>query len=93
MGGIGVRCVCRGAVPAPDDAPNNDTGRENKTGRGDPAPTVDDAIDTFRKARRIAPHAGVIKSLLRLFDELVKCDKDSILKGVREMIEATPLVE
>ena len=57
------------------------------------APTVDDAIETFRKARKIAPHAGVVKSVLRLFDELVKCDGEGLLKGVREVIEATPLVE
>ncbi len=49
-------------------------------------PTVDDAIETFRKARKIAPHAGVVKSVLRLFDELVKCDEEGVLKGVREVI-------
>ncbi len=49
----------------------------------DIAPTVDDAIETFRKARKIAPHAGVVKSVLRLFDELVKCDEDGVLKDVR----------
>jgi tetratricopeptide (TPR) repeat protein len=47
------------------------------------APTVDDAIETFRKARKIAPHAGVVKSVLRLFDELAKCDQNGILKDVR----------
>jgi tetratricopeptide (TPR) repeat protein len=72
--------LCRGAVPAPDDAPNN-------TGRGDPAPTVNDAIETFRAARKIAPHAGVVKSVLRLFDELVKCDEAGILKDVRIAVE------
>ncbi len=30
--------------------------------------------------------AGV-KSVLRLFDELVKCDEEGVLKGVREVIE------
>jgi len=45
------------------------------------------AIETFKQARKIAPHAGVVKSVLRLFDELVKCDGDGILKGVREIIE------
>ena len=50
------------------------------------APTVDDAIETFRKARKIAPHAGVVKSVLRLFDELVKCEGGEILKDVREAI-------
>ncbi|MBK9600919.1 MAG: hypothetical protein IPO36_03610 [Anaerolineales bacterium] len=50
------------------------------------APT-DDAIQTFRAARKIAPHAGVVKSVLRLFDELVKCDEDNILKDVRAAVE------
>jgi hypothetical protein len=48
---------------------------------------VDDAIETFRKARKIAPHAGVVKSVLRLFDELVKCDGGEILKDVRSAVE------
>jgi tetratricopeptide (TPR) repeat protein len=80
-------CDGRGAasypksVPAPDDAPTNNTGR------GDPAPTVNDAIETFRKARKIAPHAGVVKSVLQLFDELVKCDEEGILKDVRIAVE------
>ncbi|MBI5825681.1 MAG: tetratricopeptide repeat protein [Chloroflexi bacterium] len=52
-----------------------------------------DAVETFRKARKIAPHAGVVKSVLRLFDELVKCDEEGVLKGVREVIEGNPLVE
>jgi tetratricopeptide (TPR) repeat protein len=73
--------LCRGAVPAPNDA------SINNTGRGDPAPTVDDAIKTFRKARKIAPHAGVVKSVLRLFDELVKCEGGEILKDVRKAAE------
>ena len=51
------------------------------------APTVDDAIETFRKARKIAPHAGVVKSVLRLFDELVKCDEEGVLKDVRKAVE------
>jgi len=45
------------------------------------------AMETFRKARKIAPHAGVVKSVLRLFDELVKCDEEGVLKDVREVIE------
>jgi len=53
------------------------------------APTVDDAIETFRKARKIAPHAGVVKRVLRLFDELAKCDTEGILKDVRSAIEGT----
>ena len=47
---------------------------------------VAEAVQTFRKARKIAPHAGVVKSVLRLFDELVKCDEEGMLKGVREVI-------
>lgn len=72
--------LCRGAVSAPKDDSAN-------IGRGDPAPTINDAIETFRKARRIAPHAGIVKSVLRLFDELVKCDKEGVLKDVRKAAE------
>jgi len=50
------------------------------------APTINDAIETFRKARKIAPHAGVVKRNLRLFDELSKCDEEGILKDVREAV-------
>ena len=50
-----------------------------------PIPT--DAIETFKKARKIAPHAGVVKSVLRLFDELAKCDPEGILKDVRSAVE------
>lgn len=31
--------------------------------------------------------------MLRRFDELVKCDKEGVLKGAREVIEEKPLVE
>ena len=48
---------------------------------------LDEAVETFRKARKIAPHAGVVKSVLRLFDELVKCDNEGILKDVRNAVE------
>lgn len=48
---------------------------------------IAEAVETFRKAREIAPHAGVVKSVLRLFDELVKCDSEGVLKGVREVVE------
>ena len=30
---------------------------------------------------------GVVKSVLHLFDELVKCDEEGVLKGLREVIE------
>ncbi|GJQ34343.1 MAG: hypothetical protein JETCAE01_03530 [Anaerolineaceae bacterium] len=45
------------------------------------------AIETFRKARKIAPHAGIVKSVLRLFDELMKCEGGEILKDVRNAVE------
>jgi hypothetical protein len=32
-------------------------------------------------------HAGVVKSVLRLFDELLKCDNEGILKDVRSAVE------
>jgi tetratricopeptide (TPR) repeat protein len=56
-------------------------------------PAFEQAIECFRKAREIAPHAGVVKSVLRLFDELAKCDEAGALKGIREVIDAKPLVE
>jgi len=48
---------------------------------------IAEAVKTFKRAREIAPHAGVAKSVLRLFDELVKCDEEGVLKDVREVIE------
>jgi hypothetical protein len=45
------------------------------------------AIETFRKARKIAPHVGIVKRNLRLFDELAKCDEEGILKDVRNAAE------
>lgn len=45
------------------------------------------AIETFRAARSSAPHVGVVKRVLRLFDELVKCDEDGLLKPVRAAVE------
>ncbi|MBU4225179.1 MAG: hypothetical protein KKC71_05095 [Chloroflexi bacterium] len=45
------------------------------------------AIETFRTARKIAPHAGVVKRVLRLFDELGQCDEEGILAEVRKAAE------
>jgi tetratricopeptide (TPR) repeat protein len=45
------------------------------------------AIEAFRAARKIAPHAGIVNSVLRLFDELAKCDTEGILKDVRQAVE------
>ena len=30
---------------------------------------------------------GVVKSVLRLFDELVKCDEEGVLKDVKKAVE------
>jgi len=48
---------------------------------------IAEAVKTFKRAREIAPHAGVVKSVLRLFDELVKCDEEGVLKDVRKAVE------
>jgi hypothetical protein len=45
------------------------------------------AVETFKKARKIAPHAGIVKQVRRLLDELVKCDEEGILKDVSSAIE------
>jgi hypothetical protein len=45
------------------------------------------AIETFRAARKIAPHVGAVKRVLRLFDELVKCDEEGVLAEVRKAAE------
>ncbi len=57
-----------------------DTAKQKK----DDALCVDKAIETFRNARKIAPHAGVINRTLRLFDELAKCDHDGLLIEARK---------
>ncbi|HAE59867.1 MAG TPA: hypothetical protein DCG54_10285 [Anaerolineae bacterium] len=61
--------------------PSGSTEAHDQPGRV--APTIEDAITTFREARKIAPHAGVVKRVLRLFDELAQCDPDGLLKDVR----------
>ena len=43
--------------------------------------------DVIEFASKIAPHAGAVKSVLRLFDELVKCDEEGVLKDVRKSAE------
>ncbi len=48
-----------------------------------------EAIEIFKSARKIAPHAGVVKSVLRLFDELMKCEGGEILKEVRKAVEGS----
>jgi hypothetical protein len=49
--------------------------------------SVDGAIEYFRAARKITSATGVVRRVLRLFDELVKCDADGILKDVRKAAE------
>jgi tetratricopeptide (TPR) repeat protein len=48
---------------------------------------IADAIESFQNARKIAPHAGIVKRNLRLFDELAKCDTEGILEDVRQAVE------
>jgi acyl-CoA synthetase (NDP forming) len=43
----------------------------------------------YGMARRVIPHVGVVKSGLRLFDELVKYDEEEVLKEMREVIEGS----
>ncbi len=44
------------------------------------------ALETFRAARKIASHAGVVKATLRLFDQLAVCDHAGVLAGVRQAV-------
>jgi tetratricopeptide (TPR) repeat protein len=64
-----------------ESPPAGESVRENLSG------LIEQAIETFRAARKIAPHAGVVKSVLRLFDELAKCDPNGILKDVRSAVQ------
>jgi hypothetical protein len=48
---------------------------------------VIDATEAFKMARKIAPHYGIVKQNLRLFDELAKCDTEGILKDARQAVE------
>ena len=43
--------------------------------------------DALEFARKIAPHVGVVKSMPRWFDVLVKCDEEGVLKDVRTAAE------
>ncbi len=73
--------LCGAAIAADDDGRRTvDDGQSSMVYR-------QQAIESFKQARKIAPHAGVVKSVLRLFDELVKCDEDGILKDVRKAAE------
>jgi hypothetical protein len=38
-------------------------------------------------ARKIAPHVGIVKRVLQLFDELVKCDEEGILKDEEKWLK------
>jgi hypothetical protein len=60
-----------------------DGGRLTKDG----GKCIAEAMEVFREARKIAPHAGVVKSVFRLLDELAKCDEEGILKDVRKAVE------
>jgi tetratricopeptide (TPR) repeat protein len=49
------------------------------------------ALETFRAARKIAPHAGIVERVLRLFEELVKCDEEGVLGEVRKAAEGSEI--
>jgi hypothetical protein len=47
--------------------------------------------ETFRVARKATSAAGVVKRVLRVFDELAKCDQEGVLAEVRMAVELTNL--
>jgi len=76
--------ICRSRLRSPgrgqrDPGDNEELSRSKRD--------LQDAIETFRTARKVAPHAGIVKRALRLFDELVKCDEQGILKNMRNAVE------
>jgi len=48
---------------------------------------IADPMETFHLAWKIAPHADIVKSVFRFFDELVRCDDEGILNDVRKAVE------
>jgi tetratricopeptide (TPR) repeat protein len=48
---------------------------------------IAEATDAFHQAYCIAPHAGVIRHNLQLFDELAKCDSEGVIRDVRPAVE------
>lgn len=44
------------------------------------------AVYAFTTTRKIAPHIGVVKEVLQLFDELAKCDPEGVLIDVRKTV-------
>ncbi len=57
--------------------------RENKS---QSAQAINDAIVSFQAARKVSCEAGVVKSVLQLFDALAESDNKGILKEVRKAI-------
>jgi hypothetical protein len=64
---------------------------DGKDSGGDLSGLVEQAIETFRAARKLAPHAGIVKSMMRLFDKLVKCDEEEVLAEVRKAAEGNEI--
>ena len=81
--------LCGNLTGLNEDTLNLDAVQKNqhslKEAQGDLSGFIREAIETFKKARGIAPHAGVVKKTLRLFDELAKCDSEGILEEVRRL--------
>ena len=45
------------------------------------------AKETFRKSRKITSAEGIVKRVLRLFDELSKADPEGIISEIRTFVE------
>jgi hypothetical protein len=60
---------------------------ERKRDGEDRSGLVQQAIETFRAARKVTSAAGVVKRVLRLFDELVKCNQEGVLAEIRKSAE------
>ncbi|MCP4256136.1 MAG: hypothetical protein GY774_01255 [Planctomycetes bacterium] len=48
---------------------------------------IEEAMQTYKKARTINKDKGYVKRILRLFDKLTKADTDGLLKDVRTTIQ------
>jgi tetratricopeptide (TPR) repeat protein len=53
------------------------------------AERIADAKAAYKSARTIAPHKGIVRSVLQLFDALAQADKDGIMAEVRPFAAAS----
>ncbi len=73
------------ALCARDDGRQTADDGLSSSGRWSIVPSRQQAIEPSKKPQGATCGGG--KSVLRLFDELVKCDEDGMLNGVREVVE------